>query len=254
LRPAARDTVSVSPGCAFVSDATSLGERIGLPSTARIRSPLTSPARSAGLPGSTWSTIGAPRSARKPERRQRVALPVFGAEAGDRQFAADRLAVEVVANERKRDAIVALRANDAPAQFLPAADRLAIDAHHAIAGAHVRSGGGRRRRRLGQQRALSRHAGNERSREQQHRKQQVGERTGGDDRNAAPYRLTIERARQVGRRDVALALVRHLHVSASGIADSAHSVWSRPKRRDHTSRPNPTENRSTLTPARRAIT
>ena len=45
--------VSVSPGCAFVSAATSLGERIGLPSTATMRSPLASPARSAGLPGST---------------------------------------------------------------------------------------------------------------------------------------------------------------------------------------------------------
>ena len=40
--------------------------------------------------------------------------------------------------------------------------------------------------------------------------------------------------------------------TTSGTAESAHSVRSWPTRRDHTMRPNPTENRNTLTPARRA--
>ena len=102
---------------------------------------------------------------------------------------------------------LALRANDAPAQLLPAADRLAIDGDDAIAGAYIRRRGRRRRRRLGQQRALSGYAGDVSSGEQQHGEQQVRERTGGDDRDPAPHRLAIERARQVGAIDVALALV-----------------------------------------------
>ena len=60
----------------------------------RSRSPLTSPARSAGLPGSTWSTIGAPRSARKPSVDSGVAFPIAVPSAGERQLARDRLAVE----------------------------------------------------------------------------------------------------------------------------------------------------------------
>jgi len=37
-----------------------------------------------------------------------------------------------------------------------------------------------------------------------------------------------------------------------GSAEIAHSVWSGPKRRDHTMRPMPIEKRSTFTPHRRA--
>jgi hypothetical protein len=54
------------------------------------------------------------------------------------------------------------------------------------------------RGRLGEQCALSRHAGDERSREQQYGEQQVRERTRCDDRDAAPHRLAVERTRRVG--------------------------------------------------------
>ena len=78
---------------------------------------------------------------------------------------------------------------------------------------------------------------------------------GGDDRDALADALPVERARQVGRRDRALALVEHLHVAAERNRATPPTRCGRgPKRRDQTTRPKPTEKRSTLTPHQRATT
>ena len=57
-------------------------------------------------------------------------------------------------------------------------------------------------------------AGHEGARKQQHGEQEVGERPGGDDRYPLPDALLVERAREIGGGDGALALVDHLHVAA----------------------------------------
>ena len=54
------------------------------------------------------------------------------------------------------------------------------------------SGGG-----VGEQRALPGNAGDVGAGEEQHREQQVGDRPGGDDRDALPDALPVEGARQV---------------------------------------------------------
>ena len=64
--------VTAAPGRAFVFAATSAGERIASPSMARMRSPARSPARAAGLSGSTSSISGAPRSVRNPSRGMKL--------------------------------------------------------------------------------------------------------------------------------------------------------------------------------------
>ena len=55
-----------TPALALVMAATSAGERTGLPSTAAMRSPAASPARSPGLPATSSAIRGVPRSARRP--------------------------------------------------------------------------------------------------------------------------------------------------------------------------------------------
>jgi hypothetical protein len=109
---------------------------------------------------------------------------------------------------------VALRPHDAPAQFLPASDRLTVDGNDHVAGAHVGRRSHARRRRIGEHRALPGNARDVRTGEEQRSEQQIGDRTGRHDRHPPPHRLAIERARHVGRRDRSLALVGHFHVAA----------------------------------------
>jgi hypothetical protein len=106
------------------------------------------------------------------------------------------------------------RAQQAPAQVLPARHRPAVDRGDEIA---VADAGRRRRaarRRCGNDRPLPRHAGDVGPGEQQHGKQQVGDRTGYDNGDPPPDTLPVERPRQVGGCHVAFALVGHLHVAA----------------------------------------
>jgi hypothetical protein len=114
----------------------------------------------------------------------------------------------------KRDAVASLRLGQAPAQVLPALDRLAVERDHDVAGAYSGRSRGRARRRIGQQRTLAGNACHVRSREEQDREQQIGERTRGDDGDALPHALAIESTIEIRARDVAFALVGHLHVAA----------------------------------------
>jgi len=106
------------------------------------------------------------------------------------------------------------RLQHAPAQLLPRRDRLAVDRANRVAGVHAGSRGQRAGRRRAEDRSRFGQAVHEEPRVDQHREDEVEERSGDDDGEALPDALPVEGARELGRLDRPLALVQHLHVTA----------------------------------------
>ena len=156
------------------------GERTGVPSIATMRSPARRPARSAGLPGSTCvDQRRAEVAACRPSVASEVALPVGGVASADDVERARRPGRALLPSRStaERDALGALRLDQPPAQrpasCRPARRRRAVTRSPPRRPA---SAAARARGRLGEQRALARHAGHVRAGEQHDREQEVGDR------------------------------------------------------------------------------
>ncbi len=179
---------------------------------ATMRSPATSPARAAGLPGNHLVDQWRAEVHSQSQRGQEIALPVGGREAGKRKHPLRSRSVG--AFDLDGDRVGAGGPQQAPAHVLPAFHGCAIDRDDDIAALQSRRGRRRVRDGFPEQRLLAGDPRNVAPGEQQHGERKIGERSGRDDRDPFPDGLPIERARQVGNRDIALALVGHLDVAA----------------------------------------
>ena len=212
-----RNTQLARRACALVSVATSR-RRAHRRAVDRDDAVARLEARALGraCPATTSSISGGPRSAASPSSG--IALPSqsAGLQRRERQHVrrARRRAIRA-ASTASATLSWPCALHEPPAQVLPAPHRLAVDAQRrGRPRGCPRAAAALSARRRRQQRALPGNARHVGAGEQQHREQQVGDRSGGDDRDALPDALAIERARQVRGGDVALALVGHLHVAA----------------------------------------
>jgi hypothetical protein len=204
--------VTAAPGWAFVRAATSAGERTASPSIATMRSPARRSGARRRLVGQRLVDQGRAEVAPKSERGHEVALPVGAVHGRQRHRAGQARAIRTL--DADGDVGGTRRAQQAPAQVLPAAHAYAIHRDHEIAVADAGLRRGRVCRRRGEERPLSGNACDERAGEQQHGEQEVRDRARGDDRNALADALAVERPRQVRRGNGAFALVGHLDVAA----------------------------------------
>ncbi len=178
-----------------------------------MRSPAAKPGARGGLVGQHLVDQRRAEIAAKPERRHEIAFPVGAAQRRERHRAPQARAIGTLDVDR-----------DVGARPTRAAGASAGPASCARARRRPR----RRDRRRGcrprppaclaggaaSSARCAGNAGDERAGEEQHREQQVRDRSRGDDRDALPDALPVEGARQVRRRDGAFALVDHLHVAA----------------------------------------
>ena len=210
--PRATRNVTGAAGLALVRAAASAGEWTGAPSIATMRSPGFRPARSAGLPSMTWSMTGAPKSASNP--RFGMKLPSHSArrseESGTRRVEVDPSGrsissaatsrPEARSNRQRRSCQLCTGSPSTATTRSPVAD--------------AGRGGGRVDGRRRKQRPLAGNADDVGGGEQHDGEQQVRDRARNDDGHPPAHVLAVEGAVAVRRRDVALALVRHLDVAA----------------------------------------
>ena len=148
------------------------------------------------------------------ERGEKISFPVAFVQSRERKRPLG--AHSAWALDRDLDSVVARGVQELPPEVLPRAYRRAVDCGDDIARGKPCCRCGRRIRRRGEHRALSGNAREIRACKEQHREQQVSQRSGSDDGAALPDVLAIECASAVIRRDLALALIDHLDVTAEG--------------------------------------
>src|SRR3954467_13530026 len=172
------------------------------------------------LRGATGDHLPEHRRQRRPIKPQADALEHIGLDLVRREPAQverhrGEMATLVLGVELDRLALQR-RLQDAPAQLLPGADRLAVDTAHGVARVYAsgrRDGSGGRR---AEDRARFRQPVHEEPGVHQHREGEVEEWPRDDDGEALPDALAIECARELRGQHRPFALVEHLHVAAKG--------------------------------------
>eukprot|EP01022_Parablepharisma_sp_SALTPOND_P013892 TRINITY_DN1866_c0_g2_i1.p1 TRINITY_DN1866_c0_g2~~TRINITY_DN1866_c0_g2_i1.p1 ORF type:complete len:1951 (-),score=559.27 TRINITY_DN1866_c0_g2_i1:2287-8139(-) len=159
---------------------------------------------------------------RQAQLAQEIAFQVIAIDAGQAQrHGIEQLAAAVVGigalYVQARIGLFQDQLHQLPAQLGPDLHRCAIDRSDAVARPQTGLVGGTLLGAGAQQGHRLRHAVHVKSGKQQDGQQEIGDRAGGHDGNAAPHRLAGEFAGEIGCRDILdrlFARIQHLHIAA----------------------------------------